>query len=523
MFSFLTYQIFINSKTALAAPSDWHVMIGAPNFYGDLDAGGYSDWIWWGYEPNHHPYSYHEVLSGEYGAALYYNSISTEPNAMWLTDLFVYPDWTTDSNFAVSGTPSSWNNLNNPVPPNQYARNDAYQWTTAYNTGQSILLSDDGKIRVTIDYEVVDLGEGNWSPMSIRDATGQIGFVKSDRFLFLQTYTITNLQNDADITGLELYQLLHSHGANDYGPTVHASYTAANYNDPLANYIPYNPVHTIGNFCYDFTQWNNINDPNRSSWVTHTDWVGFSSTVAPDVFECGDYNSTALESYGKPEQGVHISVEKRILNQNPYRYGETAGAMGWYLPNLGPQESTSITVAFMFGYGPIDYNEPIPSSDADFNNDGIVNFFDFAVIAKSWKTSTGNADYNDICDLHNDGTIDYKDLDIFCKDWLWQPGQEQSDPLKMMGSGVGQGMTQSLGFTDVRYLTEQPQPVLEPQLQPELQSEPEPQSQYEPSYDTQVLIDWLEELWLTDEEVRSACTEADWLEFIETIRQTPVE
>jgi hypothetical protein len=32
--------------------------------------------------------------------------------------------------------------------------------------------------------------------------------------------------------------------------------------------------------------------------------------------------------------------------------------MGWYLPDLAPGQSTSITVAFMFGYGPIDYNQP---------------------------------------------------------------------------------------------------------------------------------------------------------------------
>ena len=28
-------------------------------------------------------------------------------------------------------------------------------------------------------------------------------------------------------------------------------------------------------------------------------------------------------------------------------FGQTAGAMGWYLPELEPDESTSITVAFM--------------------------------------------------------------------------------------------------------------------------------------------------------------------------------
>jgi hypothetical protein len=51
--------------------------------------------------------------------------------------------------------------------------------------------------------------------------------------------------------------------------------------------------------------------------------------------------------------------------------------------------------------------------------DGIVDFLDFAVFARSWMTSQGQPDYNDICDFYDDGVIDYKDLYIFCCDWLW--------------------------------------------------------------------------------------------------------
>jgi subtilisin family serine protease len=51
--------------------------------------------------------------------------------------------------------------------------------------------------------------------------------------------------------------------------------------------------------------------------------------------------------------------------------------------------------------------------------DGIVNFLDFAVFAKSWRTSQGQPGYNDVCDFCDDGVIDYKDLYIFCCDWLW--------------------------------------------------------------------------------------------------------
>jgi len=83
-------------------PSEQMLTIGgiygqAPYFYGYLDAAGYSDVICWGYEPNHHPYSYHEVLSGEWGSfAIYYDGIATEPNSMFLTNEFLLTQINTD-------------------------------------------------------------------------------------------------------------------------------------------------------------------------------------------------------------------------------------------------------------------------------------------------------------------------------------------------------------------------------------------------------------------------------------------
>jgi parallel beta-helix repeat protein len=369
------------------------VYLSSDNFNGTFDDAGYSDGINWGYSPNH-PYPYeggiHELLSGEWGVAIFYDGISTEPNSMWLPNSFIFPNWTTNSTFSTSLYGEYRDDSNNPV--------------IGYDTGQSKIISGDGKVEITIDYEVVDLGDGNWSPLAITDVNGQIGFVKSDRYLFLQTYTVTaNPQNEANITGLELYQLLHSHGADEYGPCVHASYTSANYNDTLADYAPYNSVHSIGNFRCDFTQWNNLDDPQASTPWEHVDWVGFSCAVEPDVYECGDYNSTALGNYGKPQQGVHIDVEKRSLNQSPYRYGETAGAMGWYLGTLAPGESNSITVAFMFGYGPIYYNSPILPPGCDVN---LTNADDVSGCIEPNNFINYNICYSTTCDINDVNIID---------------------------------------------------------------------------------------------------------------------
>jgi hypothetical protein len=159
-------------------------------------------------------------------------------------------------------------------------------------------------------------------------------------------------------------------------------------------------------------------------------------------------------------------------------------------------------------------------SPADFDRNGIVNFLDYAVLAAAWLTDNPNIS------LDNDNDVDMYDLALFCKDWLWQPGQEQSDPLGMMGFGYGQGMTQSLGFTDVLYQAEQPQLVFEPQPvvslsnppQPEVQSESEPQSQYEPYHTTQELIDWLEGV-LADEQNRDMIDEDGIRLMIESLKE----
>ncbi|MCX5636986.1 MAG: hypothetical protein NTX52_04740 [Planctomycetota bacterium] len=70
-----------------------------------FDAAGYSDGIYYG-QTDIHNFGLHEVLSGEWGAAVYYDGINTSPTkdpndppdrrqAMWLTDMFVYPSWGT--------------------------------------------------------------------------------------------------------------------------------------------------------------------------------------------------------------------------------------------------------------------------------------------------------------------------------------------------------------------------------------------------------------------------------------------
>ena len=58
-------------------------------------------------------------------------------------------------------------------------------------------------------------------------------------------------------------------------------------------------------------------------------------------------------------------------------------------------------------------------SAVDFDNNGTVNFLDYALWAKSWLTETGDTDFNSLCNLNGDGIIDITDLLLFTEDWLW--------------------------------------------------------------------------------------------------------
>jgi uncharacterized repeat protein (TIGR01451 family) len=320
---------------------------GAPYFYATLDAAGYSDWIFYGNSPSHN-YSYHEILSGEWGsAAIYYDGIDTpiiDPNtgerqAMWLTKDFEYPYWVTNSQFTTFGTCEATSSPNNPTP--------------LMDTGQSAITN--GDVEITIYYEVVDLeplAGDTYSPMSyiVDPNSSTIGYMYSDRYVFLQTYVIRNIKSQT-LTNLEFYQFLHSHGADDYGPYVNSTYCDANLQDPLAGYVPYNSVHcalgsnTAGNFRYDITQWNG-----PKTQQNHTDYISFSSTVEPNWIDNDVYPGGHTYGYYKPPIGTHLHIENCQLNGIDHIYNaEVGGAMGWMLGSLDPNESVSMTIAFMFG------------------------------------------------------------------------------------------------------------------------------------------------------------------------------
>jgi hypothetical protein len=73
----------------------------------------------------------------------------------------------------------------------------------------------------------------------------------------------------------------------------------------------------------------------------------------------------------------------------------------------------------------------------DFNNNGLTDFFDFAVMAKAWESQPGQVNWNNRCDISNpqDSRIDSRDLAILASMWL---------------SGVSNADVQSIYHEDFR-------------------------------------------------------------------------
>jgi parallel beta-helix repeat protein len=141
-------------------------------------------------------------------------------------------------------------------------------------------------------------------------------------------------------------------------------------------------------------------------------------------------------------------------------------------------------------------------SPADFNDDKIVNFLDYDVLASAWQTEDANVSLDD------DNDVDYNDLDLFCEDWLWEPAWTKgAEEMRMMMGGGG--MERGEGFGEGIY---SPAPAQEQAME----SESEEAEELGPER-IKELIEWLEGI-LVDEEMKKLIGEKNWDEFVKGVK-----
>lgn len=301
-----------------AHAQNW-LTLANPHWNITLTDAGYSDFLL----DNTPGFEGREYLSGEWGAAVGYQlDGGAVVSPLWLEKDFVFPDWVTDSDFGVKSpiTETGLNADNLPI-------------------AQAVLTNS--HLEITLRHEMLDTVTGTAMGTRPASATNAGTFIQSDRYVLKQTCTVKNISG-APIASVQLFQFLH--GLNSQRGV---------FDDRLY-------VGPLSEFRYDITQAGV--DPwavgAGSSSAGLEDYIAFHASVAPSAFENGHYgiegNGVDDHSFGKPSDGVHLSIEDNWQNP-PYsaRAGTDyfapaqrwmAGAQRWNLGSLAAGQSASLDV-----------------------------------------------------------------------------------------------------------------------------------------------------------------------------------
>ena len=276
-----------------------------------LDDYGYSDYL--GY--THHGVPSHEMLSGEWAAAIKYSGIETWPKAIWLTHNFICPDWTTNSNFAVITA------MGPTGVPNQVS---------------SVIQNTEVQIRIVATMYC------SQTAMGITPDPNTGNFVVSDSCFMVQDYVIKNISGEP-IDSLYFCQFLHGHPGDNYGPIVTGVYDSDFY--PIVD--PEFP--NSQNYHYDITQWSD------TTWddIGYREYVGFGAIEQPTTYDNWHYRSPGCAG-GRPADGLHVRQEDNNL-QNVSYWGpdQTAGAEEWHFGTLPYGDSVTVSVLLSVAAYPI--------------------------------------------------------------------------------------------------------------------------------------------------------------------------
>ncbi len=293
----------------LTASAGAQIVIQNPNWEIALSNAGYSDYLG-DLTPG---FAGREYLSGEWGAAIGYRVGASTVAPIWLERDFIYPDWTTNSNFST-------------VSPLALAGLNAAGLPIATSTIAN------GTLRIEQRIEMLDTLAGTPLGRSPASAGGAGSFLLSNRYVMQQSYTVAN-QSLETVNDVQLFQLLHGLNAQS-GVYDNRIYPGA-----------------MSNYRYAAT----FQGRDDTAATGQFDYIGFKSMVAPTAFEIGAYGIEGTDNHltGKPSDGVHLSIENNWTGSYASRNGRdayapsvrwVAGGQRWDLGTLGPGEATTLDV-----------------------------------------------------------------------------------------------------------------------------------------------------------------------------------
>jgi len=294
------------------------MVLANPNWNITLSDFGYSDYLL----DNTPGFEGREYLSGEWAAAVGYTRNGVPVSPTWFDPQFLYPDWTSNSDFqVVQGIHLIGANA------------------SGLAIAQSIIANND--LEITLRFEMVDTVVGTPMGTTAASAQGAATSVNSNRYVLNQSFRIRNISGAA-ITNVQLFQFLHGLTSQ------HGVYDNHSYSGKLSEYR------------YDVTL-AGVDAGSagaESSAVGLEDYIGFHSKVVPTAFELGHYgiqgNGVDDHVVGKPSDGVHLSVEDNWLD-TPYstRLGTDSfapptrwvgGAQRWNLGNLALGQAVNFDI-----------------------------------------------------------------------------------------------------------------------------------------------------------------------------------
>jgi len=171
-------------------------------------------------------------------------------------------------------------------------------------------------------------------------------------------------------------------------------------------------------------------------------------------------------------------------------------------------------------------------SPADFDEDGTVNFIDYAIFAAAWQSEPNDNNYDEDCDLEDNNSIDYNDLALFCEDWLWEKAWDEGWMMCMGGGGfgfVGLEIGELMMLDAETSLATRPERLTTKSEKfytvnafntiSALQKAEQPKKEIVKEVDIKEILEWLDKIWL-DGGLKESMTEEQYLEFRKAIEES---
>ena len=273
-----------------------------------------------------------EYLSGEWGAAVRYDLVgggTTAGSPTWVEPDFLFPDWTTNSNFS-------------PTISQTVLTSDAFGLGLDNSSTSTV---SNGQLEIKQTYTMIDTGSGVKQGQVPKGAVSPGLASLSNRYILKQTYEFKNVSSQ-EMTGLKLFQFLH--GLNS---------EIALYDDRAYSGAAFD------SFKYDISMFGESTEFGGGGFLPFTEFeeghylfddnLTFHSEVAPDIWEVGHYGKQTVDDHettGKPSVGVHLSIEADSLSgidffdPSPPDNLWVSGAQRFSLPTLASSETASFEI-----------------------------------------------------------------------------------------------------------------------------------------------------------------------------------